>query len=290
MGLNYSMTGVFYNKKLAARIGMTSAPATLAQFDQDLAKARQAGITPIVQFNGGATGGFAFPLQDLMASYGQPGPINDWIFNKPGATIDTPANLRAAQHLTQWIKSGYFEADANAMDYATMISHFTHNSGLFTFDGDWESGNFDKLMPGQVGFFLMPPAQAGGSHAAMSAPLTYGIAAKAKHADCAAFFLNWVATNPVARTIDVQVGGSHPLGAANAPMPAIKPGTVTAQTLAAGSVISKENGSMDFIANATGAIYASAWTPELQKLFAGKETPSGLLSSVQAAYKQELEG
>jgi len=290
MGLNYSMTGVFYNKKLAARIGMTSAPATLAELDQDLAKAKQAGITPIVQFNGGATGGFAFPLQDLMAAYGPPGPINDWIFNKPGATINTPANLQAAQHLAQWIKAGYFEADANAMDYPTMISRFTHNSGLFTFDGDWESGNFDKLMPGQAGFFLMPPAQAGGPHAAMSAPLTYGIAAKAKHADCAAFFLNWVATNPVARTIDVQVGGSHPLGASGASMPAIKAGTVTAQTLAAGSVIGKENGSMDFIANATGAIYASAWTPELQKLFAGKETPSGLLSTVQADYKQELGG
>ena len=37
----------------------------------------------------------------------------------------------------------------------------------------------------------------------MSAPLTFGIAAKAKHADCAAFFLNWVATNPKARKIDV---------------------------------------------------------------------------------------
>ena len=58
------------------------------------------------------------------------------IFNKPGATIDTPANLQAAQHLAQWIKAGYFEADANAMDYPTMISRFTHNSGLFTFDGE----------------------------------------------------------------------------------------------------------------------------------------------------------
>jgi raffinose/stachyose/melibiose transport system substrate-binding protein len=290
MGLNYSMTGVFYNKKLAAKIGMTSAPATLAQLDQDLAKAKRAGITPIVQFNGGATGGFAFPLQDLMASYGPPGPINSWIFNKPGATIDTPANRQAAQHLAQWIKAGYFEADANAMDYFTMMSRFTHGNGLFMFDGDWESGNLDKLMPGNAGFFLMPPAQAGGSYAAMSAPLTYGIAAGAKHPDCAAFFLNWVATNPTARQIDVQVGGSHPLGAADAALPAVKPGTVTAATLAAGSVISRDNGSMDFIANATGAIYASAWTPELQKLFAGKETPGGLLSTVQADYRQELAG
>ena len=97
MGLNYSMTGVFYNKKLAAQIGMTAPPRRRSRSStQDLAKAKRAGITPIAQFNGGATGGFAFPLQDLMAAYGAPGPINDWIFDKPGATIDTPSNLQAA--------------------------------------------------------------------------------------------------------------------------------------------------------------------------------------------------
>ena len=31
------------------------------------------------------------------------------------------------------------------------------------FDGDWESGNLDKLMPGKVGFFLMPTLKAGGA-------------------------------------------------------------------------------------------------------------------------------
>ena len=32
---------------------------------------------------------------------------------------------------------------------------------------------------------------------------------------------------------------------------------------------------MDFIANATGAIYAQSWTPAVQKLFGGPETPAG---------------
>ena len=61
VGLNFSMTGVFYNKKLAAKVGMTGTPQTLAQLDALLAKAKAAGITPIVQFNGGATGGLAVP-------------------------------------------------------------------------------------------------------------------------------------------------------------------------------------------------------------------------------------
>ncbi|MEW9534710.1 ABC transporter substrate-binding protein [Microbispora sp. NPDC049125] len=290
MGLNFSMTGVFYNKKLAGKIGMSAPPATLAELDDALAKAKSAGITPIAQFNGGATGGLAFPLQDLMASYGPAAPINDWIFQKPGATIDTPSNAQAAEHLGKWVKAGYFWKDVNAVDYATMMSRFIGGDGLFMFNGDWESGNLDKQMKGGAGFFLMPPAQAGGKRAAMSAPLTYGISARAKNADCAAFFLNWVATDSKARDIAVAIGGSHPMGPADAHMPSVTPGTVTASTLDAGADIAKDNGAMDFIANATGAIYAKSWTPQLQKLVAGQQTPEGLLKSVQSDYKSQVGG
>lgn len=287
MGLNYSMTGVFYNKALAAKIGMTKAPETVAELEDALAKAKAAGITPIQQWNKG-TAGLAFPLQNLMGAYGDPTAINDWIFQKPGASIDTPTNLTAAQHLEQWVKAGYFAADANAVDYATMMSRFIGGDGLFIFNGDWESGNLDKQMAGNAGFFVMPPAEAGGKHAAMSAPLTYGIGANAKNADCAAFFLNWVGTNDEARKIDVAVGGSNPGGPVDATMPAVTPGSVTEQTLAAGTTVAKDNGAMDFIANATGAIFAEGWTPELQKLVGGQQTADGLLKAVQAEYVKEL--
>ncbi|GIF22891.1 raffinose/stachyose/melibiose transport system substrate-binding protein [Actinoplanes tereljensis] len=288
MGLNFSMTGIFYNKKMAAQIGMTKPPATLAELDDLLQKAKAAGLTPINQFNGGATGGLAFPLQNLMAAYGEAGAINDWIFQKSGATIDTPTNLQATQHLEKWLKAGYFADDINSQDYATMMSRFIGGKNLFIFDGDWESGNLDKQMAGNVGFFLMPSATAGGKQAAMSAPLTYGISSKAKNADCAAFFLNWVATNQQARDIAVKVGGSHPMGPSDAYMPAVAAGTVTAGTLDAGATIGKDNGAMDFIANATGAIYAKSWTPQLQKLAAGQQTPDALLKSVQKDYETQV--
>jgi raffinose/stachyose/melibiose transport system substrate-binding protein len=288
MGLNFSMTGVFYNKKLAAQIGMTQPPATLADFDTLLQKAKDAGLVPINQFNGGATGGLAFPLQNLMATYGDPAAINQWIYQKPGATIDTPAGLQATQHLQKWLKAGYFAPDINSQDYATMMSRFIGGKNLFIFNGDWESGNLDKQMAGNVGFFLMPPAQAGGKQAAMSAPLTYGISNKAKNADCAAFFLNWVATNQQARDIAVKIGGSHPMGPAEAYMPDVAKDTVTASTLTAGATIGQDNGAMDFIANATGAIYAKSWTPQLQKLAAGQQTPEALLKSVQKDYESQV--
>ncbi|SFN13202.1 carbohydrate ABC transporter substrate-binding protein, CUT1 family [Pleomorphomonas diazotrophica] len=287
MGLNYSMTGVFYNKELAAKVGMTEAPKSLADLDAALAKAKEAGIQPIMQWNK-ATGGLAFPLQNLMGAYGAPEPINDWIFQKDGASIDTPDNLKAAQHLEGWIKAGYFPKDANAIEYFQMMSRFIGGEGLFMFNGDWESGNLDKQATGKFGFFLMPSVEAGGRHAAMSAPLTFGIAAKAAHADCAAFFLNWVATNPDARKINVEVGGSNPGGPADLPIPAVTPGSVTEATLAAGQTLAKDNGAMDFIANATGAIFASGWTPELQKMIGGQQTADGLLKAVQKEYETQL--
>ena len=288
-GLNYSLTGVFYNKKLAAQIGMTQPPQTLADFESLLAKAKAAGLLPIMQWGSAKSGmGLAFPLQALMASDGPTQPINDWIFQKKGATIDTPSNLVAAQDLQQWIKNGYFPPDINAIEYTDSNARFVKGEGVFTFNGDWENADYDKNMPGNVGFFLMPPATAGGKPAAMSSPLTYGIAAKAKHADCAAFFLNWVATNDTARQIDVTVGGSNPGGPADATMPNVTAGSITNDTLAAGAVINKAGTAMDFIANSTSSIFAQGWTPELQKMVGGQEDAAGLLKAVQAEYLREL--
>ena len=288
-GLNYSLTGVFYDKKEAAQIGMTQPPTTVAAFEDLLAKAKAANLQPIMAWNASASGGgLAFPLQQLMAAYGPTQPINDWIFQKPGATIDTATNLTAAQHLQQWITAGYFPKDVNATEYTDANARFGKGEGVFMFNGDWQDAAYDTAAPGNIGFFIFPSATDGGPVAAMSAPLTYGIAAKAKNADCAAFFLNWVATNAAARQVDVTVGGSTPGGPTDLPIPPAATGSIINDTLGAGGAVAKSNGAMDFIANATGTIFAKGWTPELQKLVGGKETPDGLLKSVQAEYLKEL--
>jgi raffinose/stachyose/melibiose transport system substrate-binding protein len=289
MGLNYSLTGVFYNKELATQIGMTEPPTTVEGFDALLAEAQSAGLLPIMVWNATASGGgLAFPLQQLMAAYGPTEPINDWIFQKPGATIDTPTNLTAAEHLQGWIEAGYFPEDANAIEYTDANGRFRGGEGVFIFNGDWENAAYDGEMAGNTGFFVFPSAEDGGSLAAMSAPLTYGIAANAANADCAAFFFNWVATNEAARQIDVTVGGSNPGGPADLAIPPVAEGSVTNETLAAGSVVAQDNGQMDFIANATGAIFAQGWTPALQEMVGGLQDAAGLLSTVQAEYERQL--
>jgi raffinose/stachyose/melibiose transport system substrate-binding protein len=290
-GLNYSTTGVFYNKEQAAQIGMTEPPATLEEFEGLLAAAKDAGLQPIMQWNAAASGGgLAFPLQNLMASLGPTTPINEWIYQKEGATIDTSTNLEAAQHLQQWIEAGYFPEDVNAIEYTQSNARFAGGEGVFTFNGDWQNAQYDTDAPGNIGFFLFPPAVEGGAHAAMSSPVTYGIAANAKNPDCAAFFLDWVATDPTARQINVSIGGSNPGGPSDLPMPEVAEGSVINETLAAAAVVAAENGLMDFIANATGDIFTGpgGWTPELQNLVGGQQTPEGLLQTLQASYEEDL--
>jgi raffinose/stachyose/melibiose transport system substrate-binding protein len=289
MGLNYSMTGVFYNKELAAQIGMTQPPTTVAEFEDLLAEAKEAGLQPIMQWNATASGGgLAFPLQNLMAAYGPTEPINDWIFQKPEATIDTPTNLTAAEHLQQWVEAGYFPEDANAIEYTDANARFGDGEGVFMFNGDWQNAVYDTDLPGNVGFFVFPSAEADGKLAAMSAPLTYGIATNATNADCAAFFFNWVATDETARQINVDIGGSNPGGPTDLPVPSAAEGSVTNETLAAGNEVAKDDGGMDFIANATGSIFAQGWTPELQKVVGDRQDAAGLLKAVQAEYEKEL--
>ncbi|MFI9005695.1 ABC transporter substrate-binding protein [Actinosynnema sp. NPDC053489] len=288
-GFSTSVTGVFYNKDLAARIGFRE-PATLAEWDDALARAKAAGITPLAGFNSGAVGGLAFPLQSLMAAYGSPSEIDAWTFQRPGARIDTPANAEAVRHLWRWLRAGYFDADLNATDYARMLDRFTSGRALFLVDGDWESATLDRRMPGRVGFFLVPPVRAGDPRAAMSGPPTFGVPARAAHPDCAAAFLDWAVTDPVARETTVRVGGALPLGPVGAPVPPVEPGSVTAATLAAAEQVVANGTGMDFVANATGAILAESWTPRLQELAAGERGPDDLLGRVQADYTRQIGG
>jgi len=274
--VNPSTVGVFYNKDLAAQIGMTEPPKTVEEFDALLAKAKAAGLQPIMEWNASTSGGgLAFPLQNLMAAYGDHTKINEWVYLKEGATIDTPEFLQAAKKLEEWIKAGYFPEDVNAIEYSDAAGRFGKGEGVFTFNGDWQNGGYNTDLPGKVGFFTFPES------VGQSAGVTYVIAAKSKNPDCAAFFLNWAWTNEKAREIDVAVGGASPGGPPDGSVPSVPEGSVTAETLAAGAAVNANSGAMDFIANATSSIFFESWTPDLQKLVGGRITPEELLKNAQ---------
>ena len=287
LGLGYNITGIFYNKTLADQIGMAAPPETLAELDAHLAAAKAAGIQPIVGMNV-PIAGTALPYQMVLNQYVDKDYLNGWIHQQPGHIFNSPVALQATEHFQDWIEAGYFQSDVNAIDYPTHVGQFIDGEGLLLFIGDWESANLDAQMGDNVGFFLVPPLVAGDPHVAMSAPATYGVAAASANPDAAVFFLNWAHTDPEARRIIIEISGSNPGGPPDLPIPLVE-GTLAAQTIAAAAILGADDGAVDFIASATGAILGAVLTPELQKLFAGEQTPQGLIDAIQAEWEAQLE-
>ena len=290
MGLNYSMTGVFYNKDLAAQIGMTEPPKTVAEFE-DAAREGQ---------GGGPAADHGVGRVDERRRAGVPAAEPDGRLRPDRADqrLDLPEAGRdhrhavqpeAAQHLEQWIKNGYFPTDVNAIEYTDANGRFGKGEGVFMFNGDWQNAGYDTDLPGKVGFFAVPAGEAGGTlggHVG-AADLRHRRERQERRLRRVLPQLGRDQRRRRARSTST-VGGSNPGGPTDLPIPPAAEGSVTNETLAAGPDVAPDNGAMDFIANATGSIFAQGWTPELQKMVGGKQTADGLLKAVQAEYETEL--
>jgi raffinose/stachyose/melibiose transport system substrate-binding protein len=286
-GPGFSLTGIFYNKALAASIGMKKPPATLAAFEALLAKAKAIGKVPFMV--PGKDGTTSFPLQNLAIDYaGTTAPIQAWNYQKPGGNINTPATVKAAAKLQEWAKNGYLPPDINSLDYPTAFTHFLAGEAVFVTGGNWSAAQVDSEAPGKIGFFLFPPIRAGGVTGAMSASDTQVIPAKSKNKNVAAAFLNWLQTNPRARQIAVTEGGYAPGGPAKASVPKAKSGSALAATLVAFREALKKNQLVEYMANATSSIYGSTITPQAQLLVAQKVSPQDFAAAIQKAYESEI--
>lgn len=286
-GPGFGLTGVYYNKALAQQIGMTQPPATLSQFEQLLAKAKSAGLLPIMI--NGKDGGTVYPLQNLQMDYaGSARVVQDWNYAKPGANIDTPAMVQAATTLQRWGRAGYLPADVNSIDQTQAPTQFAAGKGVFFPSGNWQAPGLDKAGAGKFGFFLFPPANAGDQSWAMTATDNLGIPVKSSHAGVAAAFLNFIQTDPQARQDTVTLGGIVPAGPAGTAMPIAPSGSAVAATVTAFQALLTSNGLVDFMANATASIHENTLIPQTQLLLASRTSPTAFAAKIQADYESDL--
>ena len=286
LGLGYSVTGIYMNKTLAAEIGLESEPQTLAEFEDALAKAKAAGILPIMA--GDADGVVNFVVQAAMNMYADPQEMMDWILNVPGATYETAGNIQGANLVRKWADAGYFPSDINAIDYGSFVTRFQEGEGLFTFNGNWAAADTQAKMGENVSFFLVPTVEAGGRHVAMGAANSFSVAAGSKNLDEIMYFLNWIHTDPVARQIVTDITGAAPGGDPAQDQPVVAPGSLIEQALAMSAQLGAENGQVDFMANATAGIYAGSIIPESQLLVVSEITGEEFVTAVQKFYAEEL--
>lgn len=282
----FTMTGLYYDKAAAEKVGMTTPPASIEELTAVMAKAKQAGLVPMVVGNKSSTG--IFPFQLISNTALGPDKVASWVFNAPGATIDTPETVQAARTVADWNTAGYFPEGVNGVDVAAADTLFASGKALFYPWGNWAATNLDKAMPGKVGFFPMPPATAGGKPAAMSdAATAFGIPSKSKNKDAAALFLNFLSSDE-ARQIAVD-NGFMPSGLPSQPAPTVPAGSVLGDVVKAFATVSEAGGQVPFVQNATAGISNQGWNPQIQLLLGGKVTPEEFVKNVQATYQDELD-
>ena len=134
-----------------------------------------------------------------------------------------PTTCKAAEHLDQWIKAGYFADDVNSLDYATMMSRFIGGRACSSSTATGSRATSTSRWPGNVG--LLPDAV---RHAGRARRRRDVRAADLRHLGeggatptAPRSSSTGSATDEKARTIGVEIGGSHPMGPADAYMPTV---------------------------------------------------------------------
>jgi raffinose/stachyose/melibiose transport system substrate-binding protein len=278
--------GVFYNKALAQQVGMTTVPQSIGELEAVMAKAKTAGITPIVASNSDGLVGHLYAL--LLGNYMGPQALLDVIWHKPGATLDTPQARAATATLDKWVKAGYFNADANAINQDGSYGQFAGGKGLFMFQGSWITQALPKAFDGKYGIFPMPANEPGGKQVSMTGnSLGYAIAARSKNKDAAALFIDFMST-PAAAQVAEQ-NGYPALGAKSATPVISLDGTITQQIQAGYAKVGADNGFDSWLQNAAPAV-ATEETAQLQLLLASKATPDAVVTALQDAYAKAVKG
>lgn len=276
----FTMTGVYYNKDLGAKLGIDGVPGTVAEYEAALAKAKDAGLIPISagNKNGQVATTFQFLLNNLMGQE----KVNAWIFHAPDATMNTPEAIQAGNIIADWGKKGYFGENPNGVDATGALAQFGQSKALFFASGNWDAKAVTEGLGDKAGF-ATPPAGDSGKVLAMSDPLTnFGIPARAKNKDAAAAFLDFLLSDE-ARQIVVD-NGFAPSGPGEAPKASNALNTSIQDAFAA---LVADNGQVQFIQNASNGATAE-WNAQLQLLVSGKTTAEEMVKAVQAKYEDEV--
>ena len=280
-----SMIEVYYNRALLAQMG-AGVPKTFSNFTDALAKAKNAGITPIALGNVEQVG-ITGPLFSAMNALGQQQKITDLIYSQNNVSISDPATgfPQAVSTVKDWADNGYFTKQFASVSGQDAAQAFVDGKALFRFD---YSGSL-PLKKGQsnnFGSFLLPRNDGGAAVATTSSATNFSVSAKSKHGDAAAAFLNFAAS-PEAAQIAINVG-TAPLLA-----PDLKPNNgdlLFADDVANAALVTSKDTSVPYLDWATPSLLNTILTKS-QDLMAGKASEADVVNAAKAdadAFKAKL--
>jgi raffinose/stachyose/melibiose transport system substrate-binding protein len=272
-----SMIEVYYNRSLLQRLGL-SVPTTYAAFTSDLAKAKQAGITPI-EFGNQAQSGITQPLYSVMNALGDQSAISNVIYSTGQASLASQATgfPQAVATMQDWATKGYLGKDFAGLPESNAETQFVQGQGLFHFD---YSGSLPFTSPAQskgFGSFILPRNDGKPPVATLSAATELCVSSQSQHVAAAAAFLNFAAS-PAAAQIAVNLG-TDPMLAPNVTLPAGNP--EFADEVANANLVTEHNSSVPYLDWATPSLFNTI-TVQMSEMFGGKTSVNAAISAVQA--------
>lgn len=192
------VVGVFYSRSKLSGLGL-AVPKDWIEFDAALAKAKQAGETPLLLGNldkWPAIHVFG-PLQGATVPAEQ---VTALALGNAGASWKTPENEAAAATLQGWVEQGYFNDGVNGADYDAVWQSMTAGEGVFLIGGSWLAADMAAAMGDDLGFFVLSsaagrPATTGGTG------VPFAVTSAAEHPDVAAAYLDFLTDDDAMRVL-----------------------------------------------------------------------------------------
>jgi raffinose/stachyose/melibiose transport system substrate-binding protein len=273
------IVSVFYNKEKVKEL-----PKTFADFEAQLAEAKQSGDVPI-QFGNLDKWPGIHEYETVLGQTAEKQAVRDFVFSKPGSTFDAPGFQDAATTIQGWAKKGYFTPDFNGVGYDPAWQRFAKGKGRFLIAGTWLVADLQKEMGDKVGFFLMPGKEAGADPVSLGGEsLPFTITSQSKHPDVAAAYLDFL-TNENAAKVLTQTNN---LPAMKLPTPTPEPG-LTADVFAAWKTLGEADGLIPYL-DYTTPTFGDDLGGAIQGLLAGKQTPTEFTAGVQKQVESSQAG
>ncbi|HWT23480.1 MAG TPA: extracellular solute-binding protein [Solirubrobacteraceae bacterium] len=283
-------TGVFANMAKLREAGVDPAQLrTFDDFDKALATLRRSlpADEPVIALGNKDQYGAIHLWGMIQGAYTPAQDVRDWIFHKPGATFDTPGNLRSLQKLKEWADKGYLgQGDAfNARNDAEAAAAFGRGNGALMLGGNWNASIAKEGLGRNAGFFNMPPGESGQMVAIGSTSTPLHISAKSKQPDLAAAYIDaltgpsaapaLVATQQVPAATDATAEPADPLG----------------RQVMEGWQQLVEDGGLTLYPDWSSPTMLQTMGQSFQEMLAGRITPQEVVERTQAdwdEYDQEL--
>jgi raffinose/stachyose/melibiose transport system substrate-binding protein len=269
------IVGVFYNKDK-----VSSAPRTFADFESQLADAKRAGDVPI-QFGNLDKWPGIHEFQTVQNEYADKSAVRNFVFAKPGASFDAPANQQTAAKLQEWVRKGYFTPNFNGTGYDPAWQQFAKGKGRFLIAGTWVVADLYQRMRDKVGFMVMPGKDAGAQPVSLGGEsLPFAITSKSKHPDVAAAYIDFI-TNAHAQEVLTRTNN----------LPAMTVGTaqptssLSKDVASAWKSLNEADGLVPYLDYSTPD-FSDQVTGAIQEMLALKDTPKAFTSKVQSDYAQ----